>query len=262
MIKQNFRVIPVLLLKRNGFYKTTNFRSPIYLGDPINIINIFNLKDVDEIVIYDVEASYKRTINFDLLRELSNSCFVPLCYGGGISNIHDAEKLIKMGIEKVSVCSNLFKNRLIEDLVYSLGSSSVVATVNIEYSPRKSSFQVVSNDLIPITQNIQDYLKKLLDKGIGELIVNNVSREGTRLGLDEDLIRKFSWLNEIPVVWTGGIKNTKEVIEIANIGYENVSAIGVGSSFVYYGKFDAVLVQYLSENEKKLLRKIGREDDL
>ena len=245
-----FRVIPILLLKKNGFYKTKQFKNPVYLGDPINIINIFNSKGVDELMILDIEASLINKINYQLIKELNNSCFVPLCYGGGVRSISEAESLIKIGVEKINICSNLAKIGFIEDLVNNFGSSSVVATINISKSLLTGSYNVVNNELNIIEENVKDYINKIIDKGIGELVINNVTRDGMRNGIDIKLISHLSFIKEVPVVWVGGIKNTSEIIEISRNNYNNVNALGVGASFVFYGKYNAVLIQYLSEDEK------------
>lgn len=98
------RFIPTLLYSKKGIVKTINFKNPKYLGDPINIIKIFNEKQVDELTIYDIDCtSLKKEIDFDFLKKLSRESKMPICYGGGISNADEAEKIISMGIEKISI---------------------------------------------------------------------------------------------------------------------------------------------------------------
>ena len=95
MINMRPRVIPCLLLRGRGLVKTTKFRNPSYVGDPVVAVKIFNEKEVDELIILDIEASReKRGPAFEVLAELTTECFMPLCYGGGISALEQAEKTI------------------------------------------------------------------------------------------------------------------------------------------------------------------------
>ena len=108
------RVIPVLLLKNRGFVKTRRFKKPVYLGDPKNIVKIFNDKEVDEIIILDITAGKQgRKPDFDYLNELTIECFMPICYGGGINNLEDIKRLLAIGIEKVAINTYAFENPLL-----------------------------------------------------------------------------------------------------------------------------------------------------
>ena len=96
------RVIPALLLKGQGLVKTVKFKEPKYLGDPINIVRIFNDKEVDELVLLDITATpEKRGPQFDLLKNIASEAFIPLAYGGGIRSMDDVKKLLSIGIEKL-----------------------------------------------------------------------------------------------------------------------------------------------------------------
>ena len=104
MIQSNNRIIPCLLLKGRGFYKTLQFRNPVYLGEPVNILKIFNEKGVNEIVILDIDAALdKREPNFALLQDLASECFMPLAYGGGLTHIDQIKRLFRIGFEKAVI---------------------------------------------------------------------------------------------------------------------------------------------------------------
>ena len=130
----NKRVIPALLLKGEGFFKTTKFKNPSYIGDPINAIKIFNDKEVDEIMVLDIEASkIMKKPNFDLIANFSAECFMPLTYGGGISSLRDVEKLFSIGVEKVCLQSLVFDNlNLLKEMINSFGSSSIVVSLDVK----------------------------------------------------------------------------------------------------------------------------------
>ena len=99
-----FRIIPSLLLKDKGLVKGVNFSNYRYIGDPINAVRIFNDKQVDELFFFDISATQdNRTISFNLIEKLANECFMPFAVGGGINSIKKISKLIKLGVEKVSI---------------------------------------------------------------------------------------------------------------------------------------------------------------
>ena len=103
------RVMPCLLLRGESLVKTIQFNKFNYIGDPINAVKIFNDCEVDELVILDITATLeKRDPNFELIGKIVNECFVPLAYGGGISNLDQMTKLFKMGIEKICVNTAIF----------------------------------------------------------------------------------------------------------------------------------------------------------
>ena len=105
------RVIPVLLLYNNGFYKTRQFKDLSYVGDPLNTIKLFNEKEVDELCILDIGVSKNNsTLNYNLLKQISAECFVPLSYGGGIKSVSDAKNVLQLGFEKIIVNSGFFSN--------------------------------------------------------------------------------------------------------------------------------------------------------
>ena len=127
------RIIPVLLLKGNGLYKTTKFKKPVYVGEPINAVKIFSEKQVDEIILLDIDASKNSTPpNTALLEKIASECFIPLTYGGGIKSVDEMALLYSLGIEKLSLNSSLFRQEdMIRDAVTKFGSQSIVASVDL-----------------------------------------------------------------------------------------------------------------------------------
>jgi len=105
------RIIHVLLLSDSGMVKTTKFNSPIYLGDPINAVRIFNAKEVDEIVILDIDATrYGRGPNFERIEQIASEAFMPLGYGGGVKTTQQMERLFKIGVEKIVINTAIHEN--------------------------------------------------------------------------------------------------------------------------------------------------------
>jgi cyclase len=105
------RIIPVLLLKNGGLVKTIKFKDPVYIGDPINAVKIFNEKEVDELVFLDIEATKSaKPVDYKKISEITNECFMPLCYGGGLDSVDQMKKVFSLGAEKVAINSSAFKN--------------------------------------------------------------------------------------------------------------------------------------------------------
>ena len=104
------RIIPSILIHKNGLYKTVNFKSPKYIGDPINTVRIFNEKEVDELIIFDIDATVNNLDpNFELISKLAAECRMPICCRG-VRSLNDIEKIISLGVEKVSLSSAAIKN--------------------------------------------------------------------------------------------------------------------------------------------------------
>jgi len=128
------RIIPALLMKGSGLVKTRKFKNPLYVGDPINILKIFNEKEVDEIFIADIDASKQRSgINFELIEKFAGECFMPVTYAGGVNSVDQAKNIFALGVEKICIQSAAFENtKLISDLVDKFGSQSIVVSVDIK----------------------------------------------------------------------------------------------------------------------------------
>src|SRR5688572_25732990 len=128
------RIIPCLLLKGSGFVKTRKFKAPVYLGDPINIVKIFNDKFVDEVIILDIEAGPSgRGPNFELLKDIATECFMPLGYGGGITNIDHMKGLFQIGFEKICLNSAAITNpEIISDAARRFGSQSIIVSIDVK----------------------------------------------------------------------------------------------------------------------------------
>ncbi|MCP4218981.1 MAG: imidazole glycerol phosphate synthase subunit HisF [bacterium] len=247
------RVIPVLLLKDRGFVKTVKFKKPTYLGDPKNIVRLFNDKEVDELVILDITASVEgRKPDFDYLSELTVECFMPVCYGGGIDDPADVKRLFSMGIEKVSVNSYAFENPLfIRELSEYYGSQSIVVSMDVKKnfmgkyrcygrSGRKST------DPVEFAVNMQEY-------GAGEILLNSVDRDGTMSGYDIELLKQVASAVDIPVIACGGAGKPEDFREAVLEG--GADAAAAGSLFVFQGVHRAVLISYPGYKElEKLLK--------
>lgn len=237
------RVIPVLLLKNNGLVKTTKFKNPVYVGDPINAVKIFNEKEVDELVLLDITATNeKKEINYNKVEEIVSEAFMPIGYGGGINRIEQIEQLFKLGVEKVIINSAIFNNiNLISEASKIFGNQSIVASLDVKkdfFGKKKiysnSGTEKIKEDLVLVC-------KKLINAGIGELIINSIDKDGTMNGYDTDLISEVAKYLEVPVVACGGAGSIEDFAKAINAG---ASAVAAGAMFVFQGIHRAVLISY------------------
>ena len=127
-------MIPCLLLQNGGLVKTVKFKHPVYVGDPINAVRIFNDKEVDELLFIDIEASKQnRGPDYNLIDKISKEVFMPFGYGGGVRSIEDIKKLTRLGVEKVCINSYAIENPdFISRAADISGSQSIVAAVDVK----------------------------------------------------------------------------------------------------------------------------------
>lgn len=242
------RVIPVLLLQNDGLVKTTKFKDPKYVGDPINAIKIFNDKEVDELVFLDIEASKgKRSIDYELISNIASECFMPLCYGGGIKDIESIRKILQLGVEKIAINSYAFENPdLIKEAALLFGTSTIVISIDVKKNIF-GKYEIWTNGgTKKIKTGLNEAILNMEQLGAGEILINSIDKDGTMLGYDCKLIEQVSKLVSIPVVAAGG---AGKILDFKNAINSGASAVAAGSMFVFHGKHKAVLITYPSRKE-------------
>lgn len=247
------RIIPCLLLRGNGLYKTVRFKNPVYVGDPINTVRIFNEKEVDEVVLLDFEASRKgRAPDFEKIGEIASEAFMPMSYGGGVTTVEQAKRILALGVEKIILNSAAVETPgLVSELATAVGSQSVVVAVDA----RKSLFgryQTTwkNTEKSKATHPVQ-WAQEVCALGAGEILLNLVDRDGTSQGYDLELIREMAAAVSVPVVACGGAASNKDLAEALKAGASGAAA---GSMFVFHGKHRAVLISYPAPAEIDSLR--------
>jgi imidazole glycerol-phosphate synthase subunit HisF len=237
------RVIPTLLLKDDGLVKTRKFKNPKYVGDPVNAIRIFNEKEVDELVVLDIQASKQgREPNYALINEIAGECFMPLCYGGGVRTVEMAARIFDCGVEKVCLQTAAFENPgLITQIAQRFGSQAVVLSVDVKrdwlrrtrlYNAKSGSFE---------SQAWTDFLRIAVEAGAGEVIINSVDHDGELGGYDLEVIRQAASMVQVPVIASGGAGKLDDFKAAIAAG---ASAVAAGALFVFHGPHRAVLITY------------------
>ena len=243
------RIIPTLLLRGSGLYKGRKFSNYRYIGDPINTVRIFNDKQVDELILLDIDASHKKEFpNYSLLEEISSECFAPLTYGGGINSIDQAKKIISIGFEKIVVNTNSWVNPFFVNLlVDTFGSSSIIGSIDYKQDWFGKKKLYVKSARKKIRTNIMEKVKQFENQGVGEIIINCIDRDGEMNGYDIPLLKEIANIVSVPVIGLGGAGSYKHIQEL--FCSTNVSAAAAGSLFCFQGKHRAVLITYPSQIE-------------
>ena len=242
------RVIPSLLLKHQGFYKTEKFQNPIYLGDPINILKIFNDKRVDEICVLDIGATLEGTgPQLKYLMELASECFVPLAYGGNITNMRQVQKILKIGVEKCVFNSAYHNNpNLIKNAVNEYGAQSVVVSIDVKKGVTGEYGVYTCCGGKRTGRSPRGAALDAEDLRAGEILLNSIDRDGTMSGYDLALIEAVCSAVSIPVIIRGGAGSIDDLSRAARAG---ASAVGVGAFFVFTGHYRSVLINVPSSSK-------------
>ena len=246
------RVIPVLLLDGDRFVKTIRFDDPKYVGDPVNVLSIFNDFEVDEIVLLDIGAATRRyPIQFELLERLASEAFVPLAYGGGVSTLTEAERLVRTGFEKVVVNTSLIESPdEVRRMVESLGAQAIVGAVDVRAHATGYGVFTRSGATSP-GLDLEAWIALAQDVGVGEVLVTSIDREGTRVGVDLHLTKHVADAMSVPVIAHGGAGSRQMLVDPIEIA--GAQAVAAGSQFVMQSSRDSVLINYPTPQELSVL---------
>lgn len=254
------RVIPCLLVRQGGLVKTVQFADGKYVGDPLNAVRLFNEKEVDEIMVVDIDASVlNREPDFGLIAKLAGECRMPLCYGGGVKSPEQVERIIALGVEKVAISSAALADpNLISEAARRVGNQSVVVVLDVKKTGLIAKRYEVfthngrrSSGLTPV-----DLARRAESLGAGELVINSIDRDGTMKGYDFDLIDPIRGVVHLPITVLGGAGSDNDIAAL--IQRYGIVGAAAGSLFVFKGKYRAVLIQYPSRADKDRLTQMAQ----
>jgi cyclase len=255
------RISPCLLVKNNGLVKTQKFAQPKYVGDPINAGRIFNEKEVDEIVVLDIDATVlAREPNYTMIRNVAAECRMPLCYGGGVTTVDQFAQIVELGVEKVAVSTAAVADPgLVSAAARMVGSQSVVVILDVKRSARGGGYEVWTHNATRNTGlNPVDFARRIEALGAGEIVVNSVDCDGTMKGYDLELASAVRDAIGLPLTILGGAGSLADIQGlIQRFGIIGASA---GSLFVFKGVYRAVLINYpiFADKDKLVAEAVGR----
>lgn len=242
---RRIRIIPVLLLDKGGLYKTVRFKNPNYVGDPINAVKIFNEKEADELLLLDFRATAdKRKIDFSKITEIASEAFMPMAYGGGVTKLDEAKKVFDCGYEKIVLNSILFENNsLVENIAAIYGAQAVVGCMDVKKNIFGKNQVYTHSGKNKTGYSPLDWASKLEEFGVGEIIINNIDKDGTWDGYNLEIIAAVSSRVKVPVISCGGAGSIDDFRNAVDAG---ASAVAAGSMFVYQKKGMGVLISFPS----------------
>lgn len=251
------RVIPVLLVSDGYLVKPVKFQGDKYIGDPINAVRIFNEKQVDELVICDIDASVKgKGVNYTLIEEIASEAFMPVGYGGGVASADEARRITGIGIEKVVLnTAAVDRPETITEISDALGASSTVVSVDAKKKLTGGWETFIRRGTRKVGMSPADAAMRAQSLGAGEILVSSIDRECTFTGYDLKLIESVAAAVTLPVIALGGASGFADFAPALHAG---ASAVAAGSMFVLNGKHRAVLISYPTPEQVRSLAEPAR----
>jgi len=245
------RIIPCLLVKDGGLVKTVRFGSPKYVGDPINAVRIFNEKEVDELMVLDIDATVRnREPDYVLIRNLAAECRMPLCYGGGVKSAKQIQRIVGLGVEKVAISSAAVEDpKLVSEAAGKVGSQSVIAVMDVKRDVSRGYEVRTHNGSRSTGKSPVRFAVELERLGAGEIVVNSIDNDGEMKGYDLSLARSVREAISLPITVLGGAGSLGDIAGlISSLGVVGAAA---GSLFVFKGVYRAVLINYPGSRERE-----------
>ncbi|MBO5411007.1 MAG: imidazole glycerol phosphate synthase subunit HisF [Clostridia bacterium] len=241
------RIIPCLDVRNGRVVKGVNFEGIQDVASPVELAHFYNDSGADELVFYDITASYEnRSLFTDALKQVAGEIFIPLTVGGGINTLDDFDRVLKCGADKVSVNSGAIKDpSLIEKAAKKYGDQCVVLSMDIKRVD--GSFHIFSKGgRIDTGIDALEWAKRGENSGAGELVVNSIDTDGVKQGFDLEMLQKISDLVNIPVIASGGAGKKEDFLELFRAGCADA---GLAASIFHFKEVNIMdLKRYLNDN--------------
>lgn len=248
------RITPCLLVHDKGLVKTVGFSAPKYVGDPINAVKIFNEKEVDELIVLDIDATVRgNPPDYRMIENLAAESRMPLCYGGGVKTAEQAKTIIGLGVEKVAISSAAIENpNLIPQVAAEVGGQSIVVVLDVKMNKRGSQYEVwTHNGTINSGRSPAEVAEQVERLGVGEIVINSIDNDGVMKGYNLPMVDQVRNATTVPMTVLGGAGSLKDIGEL--IRRFGIIGAGAGSLFVFKGVYKAVLINYPGADEKDRL---------
>ena len=229
------RIIPCLDVKNGRVVKGVNFEGLSDVSSPVDLARYYSSAGADELVFYDITASAEgRRLFTDILTEVASQIFIPLTVGGGINTVADFDRVLKCGADKVSVNSGAIKNPdLIGEAAKLYGDQCVVLSVDIKRVD--GIFRVFARGGRDNTEmEAIDWIKRCVDMGAGEVVVNSIDTDGVKKGFDLEMLDAVCNAVSVPVIASGGAGNIAHFTELFKT-LPKVDA-GLAASIFHFGE--------------------------
>jgi cyclase len=222
------RIIPCLDVNEGRVVKGINFEDLIDAGDPIEQAKFYFEEGADELCFLDINASHEnRDTMYDMVKKVSEVCFIPFTVGGGIRKIEDVRNLLLSGADKVTINSSAVKNPdLVKEASKKFGNQCIV--VAIDAKKNKQNYEIfINGGRVATGINALDWAQKMQDFGAGEILLTSMDRDGTKSGYDLELVKLVADHVQIPVIASGGVGNLEHLVEGVNSGADAILAASI-----------------------------------
>jgi imidazole glycerol-phosphate synthase subunit HisF len=248
------RITPCLLVHQGGLVKTVGFKTPKYVGDPINAVKIFNEKEADELIVLDIDATANGVEpDYQMIGHLATECRMPLCYGGGVKTAEQASRIVGLGVEKVAISAAAVENpALISEIADQIGRQSVAVVIDYHRKSLGRGLEVRTHNGTRSTKlDVFDYARDMAKRGAGEIVLNSIDNDGKMDGYDLATAEKLRAVVDVPITILGGAGSLDHMRAL----FDRCGVVGAaaGSFFVFKGPYKAVLITYPNLAQKDAL---------
>jgi imidazole glycerol-phosphate synthase subunit HisF len=233
------RIIPCLDVREGKVTKGVQFIGNLDVGDPVSMARYYYQQGADEIVFYDITASNeRRTIMLEVVRAVAREIFIPFSVGGGLRSLEDMRAVLMAGAEKVSIDSGAMRNpQLIAEGAHAFGSQCIVLSMQVKRRAQCSEFPsayevIIDGGRTPTGRDALQWAREGERLGAGELCINSIDRDGTKLGYELVITRLISESVSIPVIASGGAGEPRHLYEAFTTGAADAALV---ASIVHYG---------------------------
>lgn len=243
-----------MLVHDKGLVKTVKFKTGKYVGDPINAVRIFNEKEVDELIVLDIDATVKGSEpDYTMIKNLASECRMPLCYGGGVKTAEQAERILSLGVEKIAISSAAIEDpEIITEIAEQAGSQSVIIVLDVKKRRFGGRYEVLTHNGTKNTKLCPfELVGRLENLGVGEFVINSIDQDGVMKGYDQSLIDNIYEKINVPMTALGGASSLDDIKGV--VEKHGIIGAAAGSLFVFKGIYRAVLINYPDPKTKQKL---------
>tara|TARA_B110000977_G_C11035841_1_gene477034 strand:+ start:562 stop:1344 length:783 start_codon:yes stop_codon:yes gene_type:complete len=250
------RLVPIFLLKDGYLVQSRNFSHFENIGDPFISVSRFSQWMVDELIYLNIDRENNlknKKVFLKIIKSLSKEAFMPITVGGKINKLSDIDKLLSAGADKITINSIIFKKKeFISDSAKEFGSQCIVVSIDVK-KIENEYFVFINNGKINTKIKLYEWTKICQNEGAGEILINSIDRDGSKMGYDFKILEKIKKIISVPLIFCGGAgkwNDFKKCLE-----KKEVDAAAAANIFHHYDQSDYLAKKYLYDKNVKNIRR-------